>query len=31
MRLYDSDGDGGPWCDVIGLEGEQDYAEDEIP
>ena len=28
---YDSDGERGPWCDVIGLEGEQDYDEDEIP
>ena len=27
---YDSDGDRGPWCDVIGLEGEQYYDEDEI-
>ena len=29
--MYDSDGERGPWCDVIGLEGEQDYDEDEIP
>ena len=28
---YDSDGERGPWCDVIGLKGEQDYDEDEIP
>ena len=28
---YDSDGERGPWCDVIGLEGEQDYDEYEIP
>ena len=28
---YDSDGDRVPWCDVIGIEGEQDYDEDEIP
>ena len=28
---YDSDGDRGPKCDVIGLEGEQDYDEYEIP
>ena len=28
---YDSDGERGPWCDVIGLEGEQYYDEDEIP
>ena len=28
---YDSDGERGPWCDVIGLEGRQDYDEDEIP
>ena len=28
---YNSDGERGPWCDVIGLEGEQDYDEDEIP
>ena len=28
---YDSDGDRVPWCDVIGLEGEQDYDKDEIP
>ena len=27
---YYSDGEKGPWCDVIGLEGEQDYDEDEI-
>ena len=27
---YDSDGERGPWCDVIDLEGEQDYDEDEI-
>ena len=27
---YDSDGERGPWCDAIGLEGEQDYDEDEI-
>ena len=25
---YDSGGERGPWCDVIGLEGEQDYDED---
>ena len=29
--MYDSDGERGPWCDVIDLEGEQDYDEDEIP
>ena len=28
---YDSDGERGPWYDVIGLEGEQDYDKDEIP
>ena len=28
---YDSDGERVPWCDVIGLGGEQDYDEDEIP
>ena len=28
---YDSDGERGPYCDVIGLEGEQDYDEDDIP
>ena len=28
---YDSDGERGPWCDVIGLKGEQDYDEVEIP
>ena len=28
---YDSDGERGPWCVVIGLKGEQDYDEDEIP
>ena len=28
---YNSDGEIGPWCDVIVLEGEQDYDEDEIP
>ena len=28
---YDSDGERGPWCGVIGLEGEKDYDEDEIP
>ena len=28
---YDSDGERGPWCDVIGLGGGQDYDEDEIP
>ena len=27
---YNSDGERGPWCDVIGLEGEQDYDEDDI-
>ena len=27
---YNSDGDRGPWCDLIGLKGEQDYDEDEI-
>ena len=27
----DSGGERGPWCDVIGLEGDQDYDEDEIP
>ena len=26
-----SDGESGPWCDVIGLEGDQYYDEDEIP
>ena len=31
MKGYDSDGERGPWCDAIGLEGEQDYDEDEIP
>ena len=28
---YNSDGERGPWWDVIGLEGEQYYDEDEIP
>ena len=28
---YNSDGERGSWCDVIGLEGEQYYDEDEIP
>ena len=28
---YDSDGERVPWWDVMGLEGEQDYDEDEIP
>ena len=28
---YNSDGERGPWCDLIGLEGEQYYDEDEIP
>ena len=28
---YDSDGDRGPWCDLIGLGEEQYYDEDEIP
>ena len=28
---YNSDGDRGPWCDVIVLEGEQDYDKYEIP
>lgn len=27
----DSDDERGPWYDVIGLKGEQDYEEDEIP
>ena len=27
---YNSYGERGPWCDVIGLEGEQDYDEYEI-
>ena len=27
---YDIDGERGPWCNVIGLEGEQYYDEDEI-
>ena len=27
----DSNGERGPWCDVIGLKGEQYYDEDEIP
>ena len=28
---YDSDDERDPWCDVIGLKGEKDYDEDEIP
>ena len=28
---YGSDGEKSPWCDVFGLEGEQDYDKDEIP
>ena len=28
---YDSDDERGPWCDVIGLEGEKYYDEDDIP
>ena len=28
---YDNDGEGGLWCDLIGLEEEQDYDECEIP
>ena len=28
---YDSDGERGPCCGVIGIEGEKDYDEDEIP
>ena len=28
---YNIDSERGPWCDVIGLEGEQYYDEDEIP
>ena len=28
---YDSDGERGPWCDVVGLEGEKYYDRDEIP
>ena len=28
---YGSGGERGPWCDVIGLEGEQDHDEYEMP
>lgn len=29
-EVYNSDEERGPWCDIIGLDGEQDYEEYEI-